>query len=359
VESKALPPVVEFLIDVTGSMNQDAYPNDPAKNASKWQEIKQVLPAAIQTLPSNWAIGVSFFGLDVVGSAVPQCYVGRQAVPIAPLDATQLGAITTAINAVVPVGATPTMAAWQFAFTELQAWPAPDAYANSSRFIVLITDGIPTITNDGCWQGQGSSSNGADAIAEAEYNAMITSIGSQGTAAKIKTFVIGVLGSENPQGAAYDPLFKLTQVAVAGNTATTGCTPAPGAPSGVTVSPRGNYCHFDMTANPDFAAGLSAALNQFSTSVLPCSFVVPPAPPRKLYDPYQTQVKYTPGATGIEWELNKASSSACTDGQWYVAATDPVSQAPTEIDLCSNTCDTVSRDSGAKVKVTLVCIEQM
>jgi len=215
-------------------------------------------------------------------------------VPIAPLDPTQLSAITTAINAVVPVGATPTMAAWQYAFTELQAWPAPDAYADSSRFIVLITDGIPTITNDGCWQGSGSASNGTDAIAEAEYNAMITSLGTQGTAAKINTFVIGVLGSENPQGAAYDPLFKLTQVAVDGNTATKGCTPAAGLPSGFTVSPRGTYCHFDMTANPDFAAGLAAALNQFSTTVFPCSFVVPPAPPGKLYKPDETRVNYTP-----------------------------------------------------------------
>jgi hypothetical protein len=355
VETKALPPIVEFLIDTTGSMNLDAYPNDPARNNSKWMEMKTVLPQAFANLPVTWALGVSFFNLNV--AAGETCYAGTQAVPIAPNDDTQLGLIATAINAVVPVGATPTMAAWHFALNQISTWPAPTGYESSSRSIVLITDGIPTITNDGCYVLGSTTSNGQDAITEAEYNALVSGVQNEGTAADVGTFVIGVLGSENPQGALYDPLYKLTQIAVAGNTAKANCTPASGTSNGTTVSPRGTYCHFDMTADPEFATGLSAALAAVSATVPQCTFEVPPAPPGKIYDPNGTTVTYITAA-GVTLPLKLATSSACTDGQWYISAKD-ANNFPTNLELCKNTCDTVARDPGAKIKVGYQCIEQL
>jgi hypothetical protein len=85
---------------------------------------------------------------------------------------------------------------------------------------VLITDGVPTVARDGCTQ--------MIPITQAEYEAWIGSVESEGTAAGVDTFVVGVLGSEDPQGATYDPMYMLSRWAVAGHTAPAGCAPQPG-----------------------------------------------------------------------------------------------------------------------------------
>jgi len=99
-------------------------------------------------------------------------------------------------------------------------------YELSPKYIVLITDGVPTIDRD----GRTIHGNG---ISQAEG----------GAAAGIKTFVMGVVGSDNPQGAPYDPLYMLSKLAVAGGTSASGCVPSSGVPEASSVNPRGTYCH--------------------------------------------------------------------------------------------------------------------
>jgi hypothetical protein len=91
-KTNPVPPILEFVIDITGSMGQDAYPTDPNNNATKLAELKRILPPAFAAFPTDWAVGIEFFNYNQ-GSG---CYQGRQAVAIAPLG-TNLNAINTAV----------------------------------------------------------------------------------------------------------------------------------------------------------------------------------------------------------------------------------------------------------------------
>jgi hypothetical protein len=343
--TEALPPVLEIAIDISGSMGDDAYPTDSSNNATKWAEMQRVLPGAFADLPNNWAVGLTFWNRP------SGCYAGRQAVPIAPLTAQQLTALDSAVRAQRPTGYTPTIAAWRFALSQLQAWTPPPGYEQSPRYIVLITDGVPTVIENGC--------DIQNPITQAEYDRWIPMVAAEGNAAGIDTFVVGVLGSEDPQGATYDPMYMLSRWALAGNTPQpAGCVPTTGQVSGGNaVNPRGSYCHFDMTSNPDFAGGLTAALQAIANQVISCSYTVPPPPLGMIIDPLGITVTYTPGG-GTPRTLNKASSSACLDGQWFVVSQDSGGM-PTQLDLCPSTCDTVSNDPAAQMPVTFKCIGQL
>ena len=52
-EATGQPPILEFVIDVTGSMaDQPAYPTQ-ANSPSKWTEMQRVLPTAFQSFPNQ------------------------------------------------------------------------------------------------------------------------------------------------------------------------------------------------------------------------------------------------------------------------------------------------------------------
>jgi hypothetical protein len=345
--TQSVPPVLEIAIDVTGSMGDDAYPTDSSNNASKWSEMQRVLPGVFASLPSNWAVGLTFWNRP------SGCYSGQQAVGIAPLNTPlQVANLSNSVGQQRPNGYTPTIAAWRFALSQLQMWTPPPGYEQSPRYIVLITDGVPTVTEAGCTV--------QNPITQAEYDRWIPMVEAEGTAAGIDTFVVGVLGSEDPQNATYDPMYMLSRWALAGHTPQpAGCVPTSGTVANSNlVSPRGSYCHFDMTSNPDFAGGLTAALQAIATQVISCSYSVPTAPPGMIIDPTGITVTYTPGGGGTPRVLRKASSSACTDGQWYVVSQDAAGM-PTELELCATTCDTVSNDNGAQMGVTFKCIGQL
>jgi hypothetical protein len=348
----AVPPVIEFAIDVTGSMaDQRAYPNDPTNTATKWQEMQRILPGVFQSFPADWAVGVSYFRKPDNG-----CFVGDQSVPIDVLSAAQQAAISASVQRRGPKGtttaadnvqgATPTLAAWRFALSQLTGWSNP-AFTGSARSVVLVTDGVPTVNADGCTY--------VNPITQAEYDQEIATVQSEGQAAGVETYVIGVLGSENPQGATYDPMFMLSLWAIAGGTGKPGCAPQSGVPNASTVNPRGTYCHFDLTANPDFATGLVSALTEIARGQISCTYQVPPPPSDgRIFDLENIAVTYSPGS-GTPRNLGKASSSACQDGQWYVSQTDS-SGNPSTLELCPDTCATAKADPGAQVTVTFTCL---
>jgi hypothetical protein len=351
-QTTSVPPVLEFVIDVTGSMaDQPAYPNDPTNTASKWQVMQGVLPGVFQSFPADWAVGVSYFRKPDTG-----CFVPDQSVAIDVLTATQQTAIGASIARRGPKGnttaadnvqgATPTLAAWRFGLTQLTGW-SNGAYANSERSIVLVTDGVPTVNADGCTY--------VNPITQAEYNSEITTVQTEGQAAHVKTYVIGVLGSENPQNATYDPMYMLSLWAIAGGTGQAGCTPVSGTPSGNTTNPRGTYCHFDLTTNPDFATGLVAALQQIATGQISCTYQVPPPPADgRIFDLQNITVTYSPSSGGPR-TLGKAPSSSCVGGQWYVSQTD-ANGNPATLELCADTCAAAQGDPGATVEVTFTCL---
>jgi hypothetical protein len=332
-----LPPALEFVIDVTRSMAEDAYPDDPNSNVTKLAELGRILSPVLASLPRDWAVGIELLGYTE-GSG---CYQGRQAVPINPLTSSQLDAINTAVAAVTTQDYRPTAAARRYALQELTAYSDP-AYANSDRSIVLITDGAPTVTNDGC--------TSMSPLTADEYDAWINQVRTEGPAAGVKTYVIGIPGSDDPQGATFDPLHVLSVLAVAGGTAAPGCTPVSGVPSGSTVNPRGTYCHLDLTASPDFASGLTEALHQIARQVAGCTYRLPPA---TSSDWECGEVSYTLSDHVLR-SLGWATHGACTDCQWHVSASDG-NGVPSELELSATACDAVKSDPGATVSVTFGC----
>jgi hypothetical protein len=343
-ETTAVPPILQFVIDVTGSMSSDAYPNDPNNNATKLAELKRILPPVFAGFPSDWAVGVQFYNYAQGGG----CYVGRQAVSIAALS-TNLVAINAAIAGVNALNWTPTYAAWAYGLGQVRAFSDP-VYAKSPRSIVLITDGVPTVTNDGCTI--------QNPISQAEYDALINQVQANGMGGTppIKTYVIGVLGSQDPQGATYDPMYQLSLLAIAGGTGVSGCTPTSGVPGTTDVSPRGTYCHYDLTSNPDFATGLQNALAAIGGGQISCTYTVPPPPSDgRVFDLKNITLTYIP-SSGISRVLGQAANASCAGGQWYVSQTDAGGN-PTELQLCPDTCAAASGDPGAQIEVTFVCLK--
>jgi hypothetical protein len=204
-EPEGGPAALEFVVDATTSMDVQI----PSTNGqSKWAVLQTALPQAFAALPAGWAVGLTFYCRS--GS----CYQGVEDVPIAPLDGNQQAALANAIQARNTCQYTPSQAAWTFGLDAILNT------ASANRYVVLVTDGVPTVNSDGCTLGSGNSS-----ISLAEYDQFIATVASLTTATGSKTFVVGVPGSEDPQGAPYDPMHELSLLAQAGGTALAGCTP--------------------------------------------------------------------------------------------------------------------------------------
>jgi hypothetical protein len=356
----AVPPVLEFVVDITTSMTFTYAPS--THGASKWEATEQALSQAFASMPPNWAVGLMYFSKPSSSG----CWSGQQAVPIAPLTAQQVTSINSSLVGVTPRGLTPTLAAWRFALNQLTSWTAPTEYAKSPRYIVLITDGVPTVNRDACTTGTGMNS----CITQTEYDYFIQAITSETQASGgVKTFVIAVPGADDPQGATYDPLYQLSLFAAAGQTAPVGCTPSMGtvapcydsenARDSTCLATRGNYCCYDMTLAPDFVTALTATLATISTRVVSCSYEVPPPPSGfALVDPNAVIVQFTPSG-GTPRDLTRAPGDSCAaGGQWYYSEFDATG-APTRLDFCPNTCDTAKNDPNATVQIQFTCLAQL
>jgi hypothetical protein len=335
-EPEGGPAVLEFQVDTTGSMTESTASTG---NQSKWEVMQTALPEALAALPSTWAVGLSFF------SRPRNCYQGVQAVPIAPMTPQQLTALDNAIQARGADGYTPTEAAYMFALGQLQNWNAPAGYAGNNRYVVLVTDGIPTVDRDGCTLGSGPQNT----ITAAEYTHLVDTVGTQTTATGIKTFVVGVPGSEDPQGAMYDPMYQLSMVAQAGGTQIAGCTPSSGTSNGTRVNPRGTYCHYDMTETTDFASGLVGTIGTIAGGIVSCDYTVPPAPAGQIIDPNRVNMVYDDGA-GNSYLVLPNNSASCDRGWHFTDSTN------SQITVCQITCDLVQNNPQARITLTFGCL---
>jgi hypothetical protein len=295
--------------------------------------MQDALPQALGNLPTAWAVGLSFFNRP------SGCYRGAQAVPIAPMTPQQLTALDDAIQARRANGYTPTEAAYMFALGQIQA------YSGNNKYIVLVTDGVPTVDRDGCTLGSGPEST----ITAAEYTHLIDTVAAQTAATGVKTFVVGVPGSEDPQGAAYDPMYQLSLVAQAGGTQIAGCTPSSGTSDGETVNPRGTYCHYDMTQTTDFASGLINTIGTIAGGIVACDYQVPAPPAGQMIDPNRVNMVYDDGA-GNSFLVLPNSSASCDRGWQFTDSTNSA------IHVCQITCDLVQANPQASITLTFGCI---
>ncbi len=301
--AESAPSVLSLLVDTSGSMDQDA----PGARGSKWTVTRRAVLDAIATMPSDTALGVIFYP-NVPNDSDP-CIDRETAVAIDVLDAAgsqQRQRIQRAFQQQSPEGGTPTHDAYEYAISDMSS-----SGALGSRFVVLITDGIPTYSL-GC-EGTGRQEDAVDAAP------MIAS--AQAAAARgIRTFVIGSPGSEGARA-------SLSRMAEAGGTASAQCSHA-----------GPNFCHFDMTRETDLGAGLSSALGIISGVALSCRYTVPQAPNGATLDPGKVNVLFTPPG-GPEELIGLSMDGGCAEGWQY-------SDDQTQIRLCSATCDRVQASDG-------------
>src|SRR5262249_6050600 len=149
----------------------------------------------------------------------------------------QRGDFNQAVSRVDPDGGTPTHAAFLFGAETVAA-----SDLAGRKFVLLITDGVPTRTLT-C-EGDGMMAVDSGPLITAAETAFKT----QG----ISTFVIGSPGSE-------DARHDLSRIASVGGTAAAGCS-----------DDGPNYCHLDMTTAPDFATALADGLADIAGRISAC-----------------------------------------------------------------------------------------
>ncbi len=326
-DANRAPAVIEMVIDTSGSMNENA----PGSSQSRWQVTKTALEAALDNLAASapeTAIGLSFFPNKPGSAFDPICYLPAQAVPIAALSPGHLGALKGGFNAVgTPEGGTPTHNAYHFSADQLAASALP-----GNRFMLLITDGMATY-------GMSNPNNpGANCIGigstEVDVSPLIQEVSVLNVQDNIRTFVIGVPGSENFRG-------KLSEMARVGGTGDPACDSSnPAAP-----------CHFDMTTQPDLSTSLADALASISNQALSCTYDIPDPPDNQTLDLNKVNVLYTPPG-GTERTISRdGTGSDCNDGWQYSAD-------KTQIILCGPFCDEVTQ-KGGNIEIQFGCAQDI
>ena len=327
--------ILDFVVDVSGSMGLTA---PTTGNQTKWEVTKTALGQALDGLPGTTAVGMLFFPNEQTHSntnggskPISYCVNTSADIPIALLGAagsTQRNALAAGLSAAQAAGGTPTDDAYEYALdTDMNNCQLP-----GQRFMVLITDGQPTFLK-GCI-GSGDTADPVD------YHPILTAItaawSSNSPSPAVKTFIIGSPGSEAQASTGADGRGWLSQAALDGQTPLT--------PNCSNSGP--NYCHFDMSQVPDFAAGFSDALAQIAGQVVSCSYTIPPPPAGQTLDLTKINVVLTTGVP--EYLLiERASSSTCTTG-WYLDASN-------NIVLCSDTCKMAKADTTSSLDLPFGC----
>ncbi len=165
-ELEVNPALLEFVVDVSGSMKDVQY-NGTDGVSSKWQVTQAALSDAILNgLPDNTGVGILFFpnmyttpNTYTTPIDVSNCVNTAAIIPVAPLGAAsantaQRAAIAQGLSSALPAGGTPTQDAYDYAYSSVMTAVQPNAFSFMTPFMVLITDGQPTIAA-GC-EGTGA-----------------------------------------------------------------------------------------------------------------------------------------------------------------------------------------------------------
>lgn len=369
-EIELLPALLEFVVDDSGSMLDTAAGTG---TKSKWDVTRDALAMAINGdpttgttgMPNSTAVGMLFFPNKLfvpnMTNSTDPMYVDtpkdvsicvdvnnpNSMIPVQPLGApnsTQRIALARGLASVAPAGGTPTDDAYIYAFQN-GLIPFTQSVGGYARFMVLITDGQPTMSFQ-CI-GTGATANPVDPQPILDH---ITQFWREHAT---KTFVIGSPGSEvvvtNPRtGITVNGRAWLSDAASAGQTPVSpGCTDT--GPS---------YCHFDMTTSTDFTQALTDALRTIIQTAIPCSYSIPPPNNGQQIDTNYLNVIYNaavvagqPTAQYLVGESNPTDPS-CLDGTndgWYVDTSN------NQIVLCPKTCNTVQSDKTATLGIRGGC----
>jgi hypothetical protein len=191
---------------------------------------------------------------------------------------------------------------------------------DGGRVLLLLTDGTPTCTLSCECTEDNVPVDSQPLIEEAK----------EAFANGVRTFVIGSPGSEETRDV-------LSQLASEGGTARQDCSNA---------GPE--YCHFDMTTEPDLAKGLAQALEQIGMSLRSCEYPIPAPPAGQALDPDLVNVLYTPEGADTETIARDPSSGECSEGWQYSAD-------GKNIVLCGEACERVRAEPNSTVEVLFGC----
>jgi len=153
-EPELLPVVLMLVVDNSASMRDR--PNRSQNGGSKWEITRDALASTLEGMPASAAVGVLYFpNMNTSGSEVErpidQCVNINAMIPIdllADANSGQRSTIATSLANTNPQGSTPTHDAYDYALVNgMQA-----SKLTGNRFMLLITDGAPTLAK-GCQGG--------------------------------------------------------------------------------------------------------------------------------------------------------------------------------------------------------------
>jgi Mg-chelatase subunit ChlD len=302
-EAEALPLDLYVLFDQSGSMVT------PAGDGTRLDAVRAALVDFLRDPKTDGiGVGLGYFGNFPIGhtSCVPADY----ATPAVPIEAvpTAIDPLVTSLNAVVPIGETPTGPAITGACSYVEAWQA--AHPGRTLALLLLTDGVP--------EAPVSKKNGCDptlADAIAATKACVAATGSQ-------IYVLGV----GPN------LSNLDQIAAAGGTT-----------------------RAQLVDGADVSGDVLAALDVIRGTALPCSFEIPAAPSGETLDYARVNVILTDNQGADHGIYSVANESACdaNHGGWFYT---PSASQPENIELCPASCEfTKSQSRVGAIRFALGC----
>jgi hypothetical protein len=230
----------------------------------------------------------------------------------------------TALQSAAPVSpaATPLHDAYTVALEHFAMIPTV-----GSKHMVLVTDGQPTLSRGCLGVGEAGSPVGERPIID-EIAMAYQDMG-------IRTLVVGTPGSEANATTGADARPWLSAAALAGATARPGCSH---------TGPE--YCHLDMSGEPDFASALLEATRLPPCQSPGCRLSLPTPPEGEELDLDAIAVFYT-SIEGGPYLVRQSDATPCERG-WHLTEHD------TMIEICSATCDWLATRCGSQ-EITVGC----
>jgi hypothetical protein len=328
-EGEVLPSTIQLVVDASSSMRREA----PGTTQSKWEVTRDLLLEGIvgvdgNGLPGSVSVGMLFYPNrpGVVSTPEPQATSAClktdaliMAEPLGGVDGAHRAVVRSSIENAVTEQWTPTHDAYRYALNE-GLLPSQQP---GNKFMLLITDGYPTISL-GCVQEAGQT-DGSGVDPEQIVNE-ISAAADQG----ITTFLIGSPGSEANRD-------WMSRAAVIGGSAPDDCNVA---------GPVGEYCHMDMTTADDFSVALREGLARIAGAITPCTYAYAEPPEGQTIDEnaINVVVRKSDGTTSL---IIRDDIGDCDEG-WQKGDGN-------EVVLCPKTCSDVQLEPTTTVELAFGC----
>ncbi len=299
--AEPLPVDVFAVLDGSSSMAEATH-----TGVSKWYATKAAFQGFLSNAPSDMGFGLALFPSP--GEQVASCstaHYREQALPITSVAALA-GDARAKLDAVVPIGQTPTAPAFTAALDLAQAHAL--THPERSVVVVLATDGLPTVC----------APTDTAALARLAKEAF------EGPG-HVRTLVVALSRLDGNDA----PGFQ--QIAMAGGTS-----------RALSIDPRA-----------DFSTQLSDALRATVERKVACDLALPEPPSHERLD-YDAVNVVLEGRDGRATLPRVAGAAACSSsGGWYYDV-DPEAGAPSRLNVCRSSCERVSA-LAAKLSVELGC----